>query len=52
MAGAATPKLEHGLDPGKERQTTEEAPQIRVTAVVHLSLGVLWSWRLGKGTAQ
>lgn len=28
------------------------APQIWVTALVHLSLGVLWSWRLGKGTAS
>jgi hypothetical protein len=52
LAGAATPKLEPGLDSGKESKTTEEAPQIWVTAVVHLSLGVLWSWRLGKGTAS
>lgn len=27
-------------------------PQMWVTALVHLSLGVLWSWRLGKGTAS
>jgi len=27
-------------------------PQLWVTAVVHLSLGVLWSWRLGKGDAD
>jgi Transposase DDE domain len=27
-------------------------PQIWVTAVVHLSLGLLWSWRLGKGNAS
>jgi hypothetical protein len=29
-----------------------EAPQVWVTAVVHLGLGVLWSWRLGKGSAD
>jgi hypothetical protein len=28
------------------------APQLWVTALVHLSLGILWSWRLGKGTAS
>jgi hypothetical protein len=27
-------------------------PQLWVTAVVHLSLGVLWSWRLGTGNAN
>jgi hypothetical protein len=27
-------------------------PQVWVTAVVHLSLGVLWSWRLGGGGAS
>jgi len=30
----------------------EAPPQVWVTALVHLSLGVLWSWRLGKGTAS
>src|SRR5712692_2522125 len=52
LASPPTPKLEQGLDPGKEKETTQDAPQIWVTAVVHLSLGVLWSWRLGKGTAS
>jgi hypothetical protein len=52
LAGSPTPKLAQGVDPGKEEKTTEDAPQIWVTAVVHLSLGVLWSWRLGKGTAS
>ena len=28
------------------------APQLWVTAVVHLGLGVLWSWRLGTGNAN
>ena len=27
-------------------------PQVWVTAIVHLSLGLLWSWRLGKGNAS
>lgn len=27
-------------------------PQVWVTALVHLRLGLLWSWRLGKGTAR
>jgi Transposase DDE domain len=27
----------------------DDAPQVWVTALVHLSLGLLWSWRLGKG---
>jgi hypothetical protein len=30
----------------------EAPPQVWVTALVHLSLGLLWSWRLGKGTAN
>jgi Transposase DDE domain len=30
----------------------DSAPMLWVTAVVHLSLGLLWSWRLGKGTAS
>jgi Transposase DDE domain len=28
------------------------APSIWVTAMVHLSTGMLWSWRLGKGTGS
>lgn len=39
--------------PNKKRKDADEAPpQIWVTALVHLSLGLLWSWRLGKGTAS
>src|SRR5262245_1822259 len=33
-------------------KATPDSPQLWVTAVVHLGLGVLWSWRLGKGTAN
>jgi hypothetical protein len=50
-----TPALEPGPGPSKDKETTKAAPaapQIWVTAVVHLGLGVLWSWRLGKGTAN
>jgi Transposase DDE domain len=36
----------------KNKTTQPETPQIWVTAVVHLSLGLLWSWRLGQGTAS
>src|SRR5439155_9648168 len=33
--------------------TTDAAPpQVWVTALVHLSMGLLWSWHLGKGTAN
>lgn len=30
----------------------DAAPSIWVTAMVHLSTGTLWSWRLGKGTGS
>jgi Transposase DDE domain len=30
----------------------DSAPTVWVTAFVHLGLGLLWSWRLGKGTAD
>jgi hypothetical protein len=33
---------------GKE----DAAPTVWLTAFVHLGLGLLWSWRLGKGTAD
>jgi Transposase DDE domain len=36
----------------KSRPVGPDAPQIWVTAVVHLGLGLLWSWRLGKGSAD
>jgi hypothetical protein len=31
---------------------TSSAPMLWVTALVHLRTGLLWSWRLGKGTAS
>lgn len=30
----------------------DSAPTVWVTAFVHLGVGLLWSWRLGKGTAD
>jgi hypothetical protein len=30
----------------------DSAPTVWVTALVHLSTGLLWSWRIGKGTAS
>jgi len=55
LAGRPGPKPE--LGPGlpenpKKPKAGPDAPQIWVTAVVHLGLGLLWSWRLGKGTAS
>src|SRR5947209_14471637 len=44
-----TAELERRLPPGG---AADGAPQVWVTALVHLSLGLLWSWRLGKGTAS
>jgi hypothetical protein len=39
---------------GRLRQAgkTDSAPTIWVTALVHLRTGLLWSWRIGKGTAS
>jgi hypothetical protein len=50
-------ELEHRLGKakrtkGKGKDRDKAPPQIWVTALVHLSLGLLWSWRLGKGTAS
>jgi hypothetical protein len=41
--------LEQRLGQGGKNHS---APTVWVTALVHLRLGVLWSWRLGKGTAS
>lgn len=30
----------------------DSAPSLWITAIVHLRYGLLWSWRLGKGTAS
>jgi hypothetical protein len=44
-----TPELEARL--GK-RSAQDAAPQVWVTAVVHVATGLLWSWRIGKGDAS
>jgi len=43
-----TTELEARLGPAGN---TDAAPTIWVTAFVHLGVGVLWSWRIGPGTA-
>jgi hypothetical protein len=35
-----------------DRGLKNSAPTVWVTALVHLRTGVLWAWRLGKGTAS
>jgi hypothetical protein len=47
----ATPGSGPVEDKGKKR-AGPEVPQLWVTAVMHLGSGLLWSWRLGKGTAD
>ena len=39
-------ELERRLDPPAKKR---RAPQVWVTALVHLRTGLLWAWRLGKG---
>jgi Transposase DDE domain len=56
-APAGPPGQTTGPGPGlpespKPAKVGPDAPQLWVTAVVHLGLGVLWSWRLGKGSAD
>jgi len=56
-APACPPTPEHEERPGltkdpKNPQAAPDAPQLWVTAVVHLGLGLLWSWRLGPGSAN
>jgi hypothetical protein len=42
-------ELEQRLDQAGKRHS---APTVWVTALVHLRSGVLWAWRLGRGTAS
>jgi hypothetical protein len=44
-----TPELERGLG---QAGKTDAAPNLWLTAVVHLPTGLLWSWRLGPGIAS
>jgi hypothetical protein len=43
-----TPELERGLG---QAGKNDAAPNLWLTAFVHLPTGLLWSWRLGPGTA-
>src|SRR5262245_18602204 len=46
-------ELERRLgDPGGDPGPAGPPPQLWLTALVHLSTGLLWSWRLGKGDAS
>src|SRR5262245_25675685 len=49
IACPRTAELEARLRPAGN---ADSAPTIWVTAFVHLGLGLLWSWRLGLGTAD
>lgn len=53
-APSAPPPQEPEPGPGRgpAKKKPPEAPPIWVTAVVPLGLGLLWSWRLGQGTAS
>lgn len=44
-----TPELERHLGQAGNKGS---APTVWVTAIVHLTTGLLWSWRIGKGTAS
>lgn len=51
------PPVQEGQHPGcregaKTHHAAPSTPQLWVTAVLHLGLGVLWSWRLGTGNAN
>jgi hypothetical protein len=49
----AEPSATPAPEPKPRKARTEPSmPQLWVTAVVHLSLGVLWSWRVDKGNAD
>ncbi len=49
-AASARAASAQGREPTKRRAAS--TPQLWVTAVLHLGLGVLWSWRLGTGNAN
>src|SRR5262249_22175385 len=49
---AAAPPAPAAPGPGTAPPRAAGTPQLWVTAVLHLGLGVLWSWRLGGGGAS
>ena len=46
------PKAARSLGAEQRKARAASTPQLWVTAVLHLGLGVLWSWRLGTGNAN
>jgi hypothetical protein len=48
VESARTAELERGLG---QAGKNDAAPNIWLTAIVHLPTGLLWAWRLGPGTA-
>jgi hypothetical protein len=49
-ATPAAPEGSGSAEPQEPLASKDKSPQIWVTAIVHLSLGLLWSWRLGNGS--
>lgn len=53
LATPRTDELERRLgDPGGDPSKSSKAPQVWLTAFVHLASGVPWSWTVGKGDAS
>jgi len=51
-AGRSAETGQRSSSPAGTKSRAAGTPQLWVTAVVHLGLGVLWSWRLGAGNAN
>jgi hypothetical protein len=51
-AGAPVAEAPGSAGAGGTKARAAGTPQLWVTAVLHLGLGVLWSWRLGTGNAN
>jgi Transposase DDE domain len=45
-------ELEKRMGKISKKRAASTAPMLWVTALVHLRTGLLWAWRLGKGTAS
>jgi hypothetical protein len=50
--GPQVPEAHRSARAEQTKARATSTPQLWVTAVVHLGLGVLWSWRLGTGNAN
>jgi hypothetical protein len=51
-AGPQVPPAQRSAAAEEAKARAAGTPQLWVTAVLHLGLGVLWSWRLGTGNAS